>query len=155
LDTQTDIKKCPECFSNNHSKAKFCSECAYSFYGSETLADSSGTRFYLTRYLTVSTALRLITAGILLNALLPQTNEYFVILRFAVCFTSAYLIYVAIATKNYAWIVPFLFLIALFNPIILPAIRRNIWNIIDVATAAGLTLSIFFINEKLKTVKTE
>jgi hypothetical protein len=33
MDTQQ--KRCPECFSRQHEKAKYCSECAYSFGSSE------------------------------------------------------------------------------------------------------------------------
>lgn len=105
------------------------------------------------KYLTVSTVLRVITAIVLFNALMPQPYSYFLVLRFAVCFTSAYLIYVAITTKNYAWTVVSLFLIVLFNPFWLPPIKRNVWVIIDVIAAIVLIVSVFLVGEKLDSTK--
>ena len=88
------------------------------------------------RYLTASTILRIITAGLLFFALTKEPYDYFTILKIVTCFTSAYLIYVAIISKNSAWIVVFAFVIVLFNPIIKFPIKRETWVIIDVAIAA-------------------
>lgn len=101
------------------------------------------------RYLTVSTILRVINAGLLLGALTNQPYEYFTILRIATCFTSAFLIYVAIITKNYAWIVVFMFVIILFNPFKAFPIKRETWAIIDVVVAVLMLGSVFLIREKL------
>jgi len=36
MSAEKETKKCPECFSTQHHKAKYCSECAYSFYSDST-----------------------------------------------------------------------------------------------------------------------
>lgn len=101
------------------------------------------------KYLTLSTLLRVITAGLLIAALWKQSYDFYWILRLAVCFTSAFLIYVAITTKNYLWIVIFLFAIILFNPFKYPPIKRETWAIVDAIVAALMLGSVFLIGEKI------
>ncbi len=98
-------------------------------------------------YLTISTILRILTAGLLLFALTNQPYDYFTILRIVTCVTSAYLIYVASITKKSFWIVVFVFVIILFNPIIKFPIKRETWSIIDIITAIIMLGSIFFLKE--------
>lgn len=101
------------------------------------------------KYVTLSTLFRVITAVILVVALTKQPYDFYTILKLVTCFTSAFLVYVAITTKNYGWIVVFLFVIFLFNPIKAFPIKRETWAIIDVITAVLMLGSIFLIGEKL------
>jgi hypothetical protein len=105
------------------------------------------------KYLTTSTILRIITATLLLVALTKQPYDFYTLLRLATCFTSAYLIFVAVTTKNFVWIVLFSFLIVLFNPIKLFPIRRATWAIIDVVTAFLMLGSILLLRENIRTAK--
>lgn len=100
------------------------------------------------KFLTVSSILRIITAGFLFVALTNQPYEYFMILKIVTCFTSAFLIYVAIITRNYAWIVVFLFVNILFNPFKAFPLKRETWAIIDVFIAILMLGSIFLIKER-------
>ena len=107
------------------------------------------------KYVTISTILRVITAALLLVALTKQPYDFYTILRIVTCFTSAFLIYVAVTTKNYVWIVVFLFVIILFNPIIKVPIKRETWAVIDVVIAVLVLGSIFFVGEKFVSKPTE
>lgn len=102
------------------------------------------------RHLTVSTLLRVITAGLLVYALFSSSYDFFAILKIAVCLTSGYMIYAAIITKNFSWIVLMVTLIILFNPFTRFPIKRETWAIIDVATAVIMLGSVFLLGEKLK-----
>lgn len=148
-DSQTETKKCPECLSAQNLRAKYCSECAYSFFNSVENENQKSERFSILSYLTVSTILRILTAIVLINSVLPQTYEYYYFLKLSVCFTAAYSIYVIIITKKYAFLVPAIFLLILFNPLYSPPIKRNLWVFIDIGVGICLLISIFFLGEKL------
>lgn len=152
-DIQTEHKKCPECVSTERPNAKYCSECGYWFNkpdDNEQPTKMDLVLRFLLRLLTVSTLFRIITAIGLFFAITRQSRNYFFFLRLAVCFTSVYLIYVAIATKNYAWITPFIVFLMLFNPIYAPDIVRQTWQIVDMGCGVLFILSIFFLGEKMK-----
>src|SRR5258708_1868191 len=101
------------------------------------------------KYLSVSSVLRVITIVMLLFTFVPQSYDYYYTLRLAVCFTGAYLTYVAFLTKNYAWIVAALFLIVLFNPFYLLPIKKDAWQRIDIGVSIVLAASVFFLGEKV------
>ena len=99
----------------------------------------------ITRYLTVSTFLRIITAGLLVVALTKEPYDFFTVLRIVTSFTSAYLIYVAHTTKQNA---------VLFIPLKLFPVKRETWEIIDVIVAIVMLGSIFLVGEKLSSDNT-
>ncbi|HMJ07450.1 MAG TPA: DUF6804 family protein [Pyrinomonadaceae bacterium] len=99
------------------------------------------------RFLTVSSVLRLANSALLLLALRTQPFDFYVLLRFATCFTGSYLIYVAIVAKKYGWIVFCAFVILLFNPISQFKIRRETWETINVALGVLWLVSLFFLQE--------
>ena len=101
------------------------------------------------KYLTMSSVLRCLTAGMLFAALLPQNFDFFELLRWTLCFTGAFLIYVAMTTKNHAWIFFAVALILLFNPIKPLRLRKQTWQLLDILSGIGLLISIFFLGEKL------
>jgi len=98
-------------------------------------------------YLTTSVVLRIITAGLLFFALAKQPYDYFTILRIATCLTSGYLIYVASRSKSSVWIIVFLFVLVLFNPIVKFPIKRETWQIIDIVVGITMLASILLVNE--------
>jgi sensor histidine kinase YesM len=100
------------------------------------------------KYITVSTILRVIAAGMLFYALTPKLPyEYFTVLRFVVCVVCAYLVYVSVTAKNYLWMIIGISLIVLFNPLILFPIKRPTWQVIDVVVAVALLVSIPLVRE--------
>lgn len=105
------------------------------------------------KYLSVSTVLRAITTAMLFVALTKLPYEYFTILRLVTCFTSAYMIYVAVMTKKPAWIVVFGFFILLFIPIKMFSIKREVWTVVDVIVGLTMLASILLVGENLRAPK--
>ena len=99
----------------------------------------------LKNYLTVSTALRVVVAGMLFFALRKLPYEYFTILKVVTSAAAIYLAYVAYSSKSVGWAVVFGALAALFNPIVKLPIKRESWEIIDVAMGVLLLVSIIFV----------
>lgn len=136
--------KCPECIHEERENAKYCSEC-----GADLQKPHVPLKRYLFSLISVSTALRVACVGALLYATRePKLYDFYTTLKFIVCFVSAYLIYVSITTKNYAWIVVFLFCAVVFNPFYGFGIRRETWWDIDYAVALVMVGSIFLLRER-------
>jgi low affinity Fe/Cu permease len=89
--------------------------------------------------------LRIATAGMLVWALARHPIGYYTILRLVVCAVCAYGIYLAIRWKQQGWAFPFGALILLFQPLTNLRVTRQTWNYVDVAVAAFLVLTIFFL----------
>lgn len=102
------------------------------------------------KYLTASTVLRTISAVMLFVALTKLPYEYFSILRLVTCFTSAYMIYVAVVTKKPAWVLVFGFFILLFIPIKMFPIKREVWRVVDVIVGMTMLASILLVRENLR-----
>src|SRR5688500_6001746 len=99
------------------------------------------------KYLTFSTLLRLIAAGMLFYALKKLPYSYFTILRFVVCGASAYTAFVAYNSKSTAWAFLFGATAVLFNPLIIIALDRKAWTYVDVGVGVLMLLSIFYVQE--------
>jgi len=92
-------------------------------------------------------------AGILflLLAVVPTLpGEYFTALRYIVCGLSAVMIVLAGYCRRWEWIVPFLLLAAVFNPIHWPGFGVGYWQLADVAGALLFLLAAYFIYPKRK-----
>lgn len=107
------------------------------------------------KYLTFSAACRLVAIAMLLVAVFQDyrlyflSNDYFVILRWSLCFTGSYLIYVAATTKNYVWVFIAAIMVIFFNPIFPLAITKPTWKILDLIFAVMLVASLFLVGEKI------
>jgi hypothetical protein len=87
----------------------------------------------------------------LLLAVVPTLpNEYFTVLRYIVCGLSAVMILLAGQCRRWEWIVPFLLLAALFNPIHWPGFGLRYWQLADGAGALLFLLGSYFLYPKPK-----
>jgi len=86
---------------------------------------------------------KLITAMMLLLCLVHMPYGYYEFVRFVAAAVFAFLSYDYFKSKNEGFGFTFAALTLLFQPIIKIALGRAIWNIVDVAVAIGLIVSIF------------
>jgi hypothetical protein len=91
---------------------------------------------------TVSIAIKIVLAVLLLGCLLKFQYGYFQLVRFLVMVGFAVLAFDQYK-KNKAYFVLWLASAVLINPIIKIALERTIWNIVDVIWAVLLIASIF------------
>lgn len=69
--------------------------------------------------------------------------DFFVLLRFIVCASAAYLAWLAYKTNQEKWIWVYGIIAVLFNPFLPLHFGRSAWAIIDIATAIFLIISSF------------
>ncbi|MEJ2195360.1 MAG: hypothetical protein P8X73_10960 [Ignavibacteriaceae bacterium] len=102
----------------------------------------------LKRFINLPDILGFVVAlSLLIWALTKQPYSYYTFLRWI---TFAYACYSAYLTYNVqpeGWFVTYLFIALLFNPFIPPRFDRIIWDLIDVATAVYIIVSIFLMNK--------
>jgi hypothetical protein len=91
----------------------------------------------------IFTLARLIAAILLVWALARHSFNYYEVLRLVVSGVCLFGIYVAFKFKEVGWAWLFGVLVALFNPIFRIPLQRQTWNVIDVAVAALLLITIF------------
>lgn len=77
------------------------------------------------------------------------TNDYYVILRLVLSFSSAYLAYLAISARQLPWIFIFLLILVFFNPIFPVPISKRTWMILDLIFAVILAASVLFVGERV------
>jgi hypothetical protein len=85
-----------------------------------------------------------ITASVLLIwGLGEHPYDYYTLLRFVVCSTTAYGTFLAVRFKQITWAWIFGIVAVLFNPIFPIHLEKSTWGIIDVVVALLLIVSIF------------
>ena len=67
----------------------------------------------------------------------------YTLLRWITCSVAAYVAYLALKINNTAWLIVFVVIALLFNPIIPVYLKRETWAFIDIGTAALFIVSIF------------
>ena len=90
----------------------------------------------------ISTCLKMIIAILLLLCLMDMPYGFYELVRFGAAAAFAYLSYDYFKSKNNGFGFVFAALALLFQPFIKIALGRAIWNIVDVAVAAGLVCLI-------------
>jgi len=87
----------------------------------------------------------------LLFAVIPTLpSGYYTMLRYIVCALSAVMIVLAGYCHRWEWILPFLFLAAVFNPVRWPGFSLRYWQLADIAGALLFLLAAYFIYPKRK-----
>ncbi|OGN20518.1 MAG: hypothetical protein A2910_01975 [Candidatus Yanofskybacteria bacterium RIFCSPLOWO2_01_FULL_39_28] len=85
---------------------------------------------------------KLIAIGILIGALWNHPIGYYQLLRWVVAATGAYSAYLAYEHKNNTWAWIFGIIAVLFNPIFPFYFTKETWQVIDVATAVVIFISL-------------
>src|SRR5262245_19249729 len=93
------------------------------------------------------TIARIATVIMLFLALPELPYEYYTLLRFVVCGTTAYGAYFASTQKKSAWAWAFGIIAVLFNPFIPFHLGRYMWQVVDVVVALLLVVSLRFLRE--------
>ena len=89
-----------------------------------------------------------ISAIMLLLALADWPYGYYILLRFVVCGSAAFVAYLGYLI-NKQWIIwTFGIIAVLFNPLILIHLNRELWAFIDVIVAVIFVVSIFIFKSK-------
>jgi hypothetical protein len=87
----------------------------------------------------------------LLLAIIPtMPDEYYTALRYVVCGLSAAMMVLAVYCRRWEWIVPFVLLAALFNPIRWPGVGLKLWQLADLGGALLFLFAAYFIYPKPK-----
>jgi len=81
-------------------------------------------------------------AAVLLFAALGHAFDYFTILRWIVCGVAAFTAFQAAQMKIFGWMVVFIIIAIVLNPIAPLYLKRDTWAIVDAAAAVLLLLSI-------------
>lgn len=111
------------------------------------------------KYVTYSGLLRIVAIVMLLAAVFQDykiyylSYDYFVILRWILCFVGTYLGYVAFTTKNAVWVFLAVLVVVFFNPIFPLPISKQTWKILDAIFASIMAISIFLVGEKIRPVE--
>ena len=92
--------------------------------------------------------IRLLTVGLLVWALDKHPYNYYKLLRWIVCGTTAYITTLSIIQKKYFWTILTGVFVLIFNPFIPFYLDRDTWRIIDLITAGEIITTIFFIKPK-------
>ena len=82
-------------------------------------------------------------AAVLLLCLLKMPYGYYQLVRFVSMMGFGYLAYAASQRKDGNFVFVYLSLAILFQPFFKIALGRTVWNIVDVAVALFLILSLF------------
>jgi hypothetical protein len=96
---------------------------------------------------------RIITAILLLWALDYHPYSYYILLRWFVCFVSVYMAYISYVTDKREWMIMFIFIALLFNPLFPVYLDRPTWAIIDVITSFVMLTSLLLLPRKSQSVK--
>lgn len=89
---------------------------------------------------TVTSMLRLISVFTLMLALLDQEYGFYIFLRWIVCITAVVSAY-EVRNRGKFWLLVFVFIGILFNPITPIYLNKTVWRIIDIATAVTLAIA--------------
>jgi hypothetical protein len=81
-------------------------------------------------------------AAVLLFAALGHAFDYFTILRWIVCGVAAFTAFQAAQMKIFGWMVVFIIIAIVLNPIAPFYLKRDTWAIVDAAVAVLLLLSV-------------
>jgi hypothetical protein len=100
-----------------------------------------------------SIVLRLVAAGLLFLALAKHPDVYYEILRWVACGTAVFCAYVANANDQKPFIVPFILIAILFNPLSPIYLHGDTWRVINILTGIYLLGSIFLVGEKARDEK--
>jgi len=84
---------------------------------------------------------------LLLAILLMWPYGYYILLRWVVCLTAAFIVFVAYNLKRKVWMF-FIALIALFfNPLVPVHLDKETWVVIDLIVAVVVFISIWFMKD--------
>ncbi len=91
-----------------------------------------------------------VAAGLILivAAIGGQPYGFYTLLRWIICPLCAYSAFSAAAQKHTGWTWTFGTMAALFNPLIIVHLGRNVWAAVDIAAAVVLLVSIGVIDRK-------
>ncbi len=85
---------------------------------------------------------KLITAGLLFAALAKHPYDYYIVLRWITCGVAIFALYQAADKKKFGWLIVFLIVAVVLNPIVPVHLKRQTWEVIDCVAAVVLLLSI-------------
>lgn len=98
----------------------------------------------------VFSVVRIACAAMLLWALARHAYSYYQLLKVVATATCVFGVYCAIAWKKMGWAWVFGMLAVVFNPLVSIALGRQLWNVVDVAVATFLLVSVFVFKPSLE-----
>ena len=98
--------------------------------------------------ISTETLVRSALAILLLLCLFNMPYGYYQLLRFVAVVGFAILAYYEFERKNVPMAFVFAGLAFLFQPLLKVSLGREVWQIVDVLTAAGLLVTVFLQNKK-------
>lgn len=107
----------------------------------------------LKRYLSISSLVRIVAAGLLFYALKRHPYDYYTLLRWITFGAGLYTAIIAFKNEKIGWTVILGILMLLFNPFTPVHLQRQTWAFIDVAAGILLLVSIPFVQESFLIAK--
>jgi hypothetical protein len=98
--------------------------------------------------LTTENIIKIALVILLLICLFDLPYGYYQLIRYIVLVGFAILAYYEYDRKNVPMAIVYIGLVLLFQPIAKVSLGRQVWNIVDVAVAVGLVITIFFQRQK-------
>jgi len=98
--------------------------------------------FYFYRMDELTKLVKIFLAAILLLCLIDWSYGYYLFVRFASTASFVYLAYAASQKNQSVAVAVFILLAILFQPFEKIALGRTLWNVVDVAVALGLIVSM-------------
>ncbi len=89
---------------------------------------------------------KLISVGLLFAALGHHPYDYYTVLRLVACGVAVFTAFQAAQLKRFGWLVVFITIAVVHNPVAPIHLKRDTWALIDIATAVFLLLSIAIID---------
>lgn len=95
----------------------------------------------------MSVWLRMLTAALCVFALGRHAYGYYSVLRWVTCVTAAYCAAMAHRQGKTGWVWALGTVAVLFNPLVPVYLKRDLWAVIDVATAVLMVVSLGTLRE--------
>lgn len=91
--------------------------------------------------------MKLIAAGMLFGGLGRHSYDYYTLLRWVVCGVSVLTVVRALDAHQTGWVLAFIIVALLFNPVIPVHLKRETWAFLDIGIAVFLLVSIVFTDQ--------
>lgn len=105
------------------------------------------------KFFSISVIARLIATFLLLLSFTKQQIGFYQFLRWIVCATAIYTIYVEYKNEEEinTWLWMFGIIALLFNPVFPFYLGKSAWQVVDIGTALFFIASLFYLGEKIVT----
>lgn len=99
----------------------------------------------MNKQISLSIPLRIIAGSLLIIGIIDLSYGYYVFLRWIVCGTSVFIVFLSYKLEKWFSVVLFGIIGVLFNPVVPVYFDKETWVVIDLAVSIIFAISFFFI----------